>query len=258
MGRIGEYVRAYGVRDFGAAGASGAYRYRRARGRFWFENLRSLIILTAIPPALMLVAWLLGLQGIGLYCLVFGAGFAAGLAFLAWMRIPRQAENLREGAEGEVLTARQLDTLSTSGWRPVHDRALDRCNVDHILVGPGGVFVIETKNWKGTIKVGTRGATQDGVVRDRVAPSCRSAATQIKQRIDRAAGIKSGWVNGVVVFWGDFEQQQVEHESVNYLSGGQLVEWLRSRPAKLNGLEIDELAGIIGGMRPGVELSLAG
>jgi len=36
----------------------------------------------------------------------------------------------------------------------VHDASLGRGNVDHILIGPGGVFTVETKSHPGPVRVG--------------------------------------------------------------------------------------------------------
>jgi hypothetical protein len=36
----------------------------------------------------------------------------------------------------------------------VHDASLGRGNVDHILIGPGGVFTLETKSHPGPVRVG--------------------------------------------------------------------------------------------------------
>jgi hypothetical protein len=244
-----------GVTDPNAAGASSEFRFRDARIQFWNENLWMRVGVTLVPPVALFAAWRFADSGAWLYAAIFIAGAYTTLTFMMWMIVPARIQNLRTGAEGEVQTAKELDRLTKSGWRPIHDRALDRCNVDHIEIGPGGVYVIDTKNWNGEIKVNERGVTQDGKLR-RVAPGAVSAALQIRQRIV-ANGPKPGWVNAVVVFWGDFPQGMVEQGNVTYLAGDQLVEWLRSRPAKLNGLEIDRIAAVIATMRPGVELSLA-
>ena len=244
------------VNDPNAPGASSEFRFRDARIQFWNEDLKFRVGLTVLPVALLLVAWLTGISGLLLYGAIFFAGFYAAIAMVSWMFVPRHIQSLRDGAEGEVQTAKELDRLAKAGWRPIHDRALDRCNVDHIEIGPGGVFVIDTKNWNGLLKVTERGVTQDGKLRKGVAPGAKSAALQIRQRI-MADGSKPGWVNAVVVFWGDFPQGMVQQDNVTYLAGDQLVDWLRSQPAKLNGVEIDRFAGVISTMRPGVELSLA-
>lgn len=191
------------------------------------------------------------------FAAIFIVGLAAGTGLTLWRIAPAKSKRSRSGASDDSLTARELDRLTSAGWRPVHDRALDRCNVDHIQVGPGGVFAIETKDWSGKIAVREGGKVfQNGHLRDGIARSARGAALQISQRVS-AKGAKPDWVHAVVVFWGDFPQGMVEQEKVTYLSGDRLVEWLRSRPARLNGVEIDEFVAVVSTMRPGVELSLA-
>jgi len=56
------------------------------------------------------------------------------------------------GAEGEERLARLLEELMEDrvGY-PLHDRRMpkSRGNIDHLFVGPGGVFVIDAKHFKG-------------------------------------------------------------------------------------------------------------
>ena len=76
------------------------------------------------------------------------------------------------GAVGELLVGRHLETLS-AGWFLTHDVLLggNAGNLDHVLVGPPGVFVVNTKNHgdraviiKGT-NVWVDGKTQDHAAR---------------------------------------------------------------------------------------------
>ena len=56
------------------------------------------------------------------------------------------------GAEGEERLARVLEGLMESGvGYPLHDRRMpgSRGNINHLFVGPGGVFVIDAKHFKG-------------------------------------------------------------------------------------------------------------
>ena len=57
------------------------------------------------------------------------------------------------GAEGEEAVIRALQNLDSS-FKVIHDIVLpnERGNIDHIVVGPVGTFVIETKNYNGIIK----------------------------------------------------------------------------------------------------------
>jgi nuclease-like protein len=64
-----------------------------------------------------------------------------------------EAERWSRGAAGEEAVGAVLDGLSGDGWRVIHDVSLGRGNIDHIVVGPGGIFSIETKSHPGRIGV---------------------------------------------------------------------------------------------------------
>jgi len=49
------------------------------------------------------------------------------------------------GKEGERVVADMLDPLRKNGYRVFHDIPGLNFNIDHVLIGPGGVFTIETK-----------------------------------------------------------------------------------------------------------------
>lgn len=49
------------------------------------------------------------------------------------------------GALGEQLTASELRPLQRSGWRLVNHLTLRTWDIDHVLIGPGGAYALETK-----------------------------------------------------------------------------------------------------------------
>jgi hypothetical protein len=66
----------------------------------------------------------------------------------------RRAQNFRQGAEGEAETAAALAELSPDGWVVLHDRlASTGGNIDHLLVGPSGVVLVDSKSWTGAVTV---------------------------------------------------------------------------------------------------------
>jgi hypothetical protein len=59
------------------------------------------------------------------------------------------------GAEGEERLARRLGKLLADRAVLLHDRAIpgSRANIDHIAVAPSGIWVIDTKRYKGKVSV---------------------------------------------------------------------------------------------------------
>lgn len=54
-----------------------------------------------------------------------------------------------QGARGEEKVAAVIDELADEGWLALHDVSFGRGNIDHILIGPAGLFTIETKSHRG-------------------------------------------------------------------------------------------------------------
>jgi hypothetical protein len=68
----------------------------------------------------------------------------------------RERMNWRKGAVGECLVADVLSALSDQYW-VINDITTGSGNLDHVVVGPTGVFAIETKHWRGTVAAGSDG-----------------------------------------------------------------------------------------------------
>jgi hypothetical protein len=62
----------------------------------------------------------------------------------------RERVNFLKGATGEQAVARIIDDLPDD-FCVIHDLATPFGNLDHVVIGPTGVFILETKNWKGII-----------------------------------------------------------------------------------------------------------
>jgi hypothetical protein len=55
-------------------------------------------------------------------------------------------DKLQKGLNGELTVAYELDRLP-DGWLIINDSLIGGSQIDHIAVGPTGVFCLETKNW---------------------------------------------------------------------------------------------------------------
>ena len=58
--------------------------------------------------------------------------------------------SFRKGATGEAAVARILSDFPED-YHVINDLSTPFGNLDHVVIGPTGVYVIETKNWKGVI-----------------------------------------------------------------------------------------------------------
>jgi hypothetical protein len=64
------------------------------------------------------------------------------------------------GASAEEHVGRMLEQLPPTRWHVIHDASFGRGNIDHILIGPAGLFTVETKSHPGPVRVGrVHGAT---------------------------------------------------------------------------------------------------
>ena len=57
-----------------------------------------------------------------------------------------------------------VPTSERHGWAVVHDLALpqSQANIDHLLIGPGGVFVIDSKQYRGRLQLDPSGRLLHG------------------------------------------------------------------------------------------------
>lgn len=63
------------------------------------------------------------------------------------------------GAHGEEVFATSLDRLADAGLYFLHDRRIPatRANIDHIVIAPSGVYVIDAKNYTGRAQLSVTG-----------------------------------------------------------------------------------------------------
>jgi len=59
----------------------------------------------------------------------------------------RKVRQLRLARDGERAVGQFLETLRVHGYRVLHDLTGEGFNVDHALIGPAGLFTVETKTY---------------------------------------------------------------------------------------------------------------
>jgi hypothetical protein len=91
--------------------------------------------------------------------LLAGLIAAVGAAWRLRFQASQPTRAWRDGARGERATARRLQRLEGHGYVVLHDLQVpgSHANVDHLAVGPAGVFVIDSKYYRDTLQLGGDG-----------------------------------------------------------------------------------------------------
>jgi Nuclease-related domain len=145
--------------SLGSPGHSALAAYRQRRTEELAGWSRSLAwrapLVAAAGVVVQVLATEAGLPHSGLV----GLAVAALVAWRLRFRPSEQACTWQRGAQGERQTARLLDRLTRDGFVVFHDLAVpdSPANVDHLVIGPSGVFVIDSKQWTGSVHQGSDG-----------------------------------------------------------------------------------------------------
>jgi hypothetical protein len=160
----------------------------------------------------------------------------------------KMAERIEKGNAGETQVAGLLDVLDGAGWRVLNDRyqsSQSPVNIDHILIGPPGVCVIDSKNWSGgRLTFDNRGMTMGRYRRDDELRSVKEAANVVGRRAQQAV---AEVITGPVLAFAQpvgLEAPVFEH-GVVCLEAGQLLSWLTSVPQNLTPQQVHQLGSTL-------------
>ena len=149
--------------------------------------------------------------------------------------------NLWQAMEGERAVGQFLERLREHGFQVFHDVVGTGFNVDHVLVGPAGVFTIETKTWSKpisgksqlmfdgeTIRAGSFAPDRDPVVQS------KAQASWLKALLLESTG-KSIDVRPVIVFPGWFVMNSARtFKDIWVLEPKALPTFLDNEPSRLS------------------------
>jgi hypothetical protein len=113
---------------------------------------------------------------------------------LRWRRHLEERRNIRIEYEGEVSVGQELNRLMLEGYCVYHDFQVDDVRIDHIIVGPKGVFGVETK---ARSRPTTRGQSIDAIVEYNGRALIYPHGTDINtiKRAERQASWLSNWIS---------------------------------------------------------------
>jgi len=143
--------------------------------------------------------------GNGLFPLVVGGG----ILFVALGHEARRKEGIQEHADTEEMraskekTARLLDEKLANDHFVLNDIRLkvgrEKCWIDHLVVAPSGMFVINTLNWSGKIIGDTSKKSYTWKIR--AADGTTRPARNPIGRILRERRILCNWLKGTQLIW---------------------------------------------------------
>jgi hypothetical protein len=139
--------------SLGYPGRSARTQYRRRRATERAAWTRSLTWRAPLVMAAGLVTSVLAAQAGLPRARLASLTVAALVGWRLRFRPSSHARAWQRGATGERHTARLLDRLGRDGYVVFHDLAMPHSttNLDHLVVGPSGVFVIDSKQWTGQV-----------------------------------------------------------------------------------------------------------
>ena len=217
----------------GRPGGSAQARWRQMRAAEWAARTWTLPWRVAVILGVGAGGGVLGRLLVPRLSLVVGALAIVAAGWGLRFKPSPDACAWRRGAAGERRTARRLAALERDGWAILHDLAVpgSRANVDHLVIGPGGVFVIDSKQYRGRLQMDPSGRLWRG--RYPLALTVRAASFEA----DRAAQVLPDpgmavvpivAVHGAQVPWG-----KVVIDGVPVVPAKRLPDMLRQLPAVL-------------------------
>jgi hypothetical protein len=226
----------------GRPGGSAQATWQRMRSAEWAAWTRSLPWRVAVILGIGVGGGVLGRQLAPRLGLIVAGLAVAAAGWGLWFRPSPDSVAWRRGAAGERRTARLLDPLERHGWAVLHDLAVPRtqANIDHLVIGPGGVFVIDSKQYHGRLRLDSSGRLWHGGYP--LAPALRT----VDFEADRAAQVLVDpgvvvvpivAVHGAQVPWG-----KVVMQGVPVVAARRLPSMLRALPAVLGPERVAALA----------------
>jgi hypothetical protein len=230
-----------------AAGASAQAQFDRRERRRTERIRRRWPLAVGIIVVITLVIYLLIAS---VFDARFGALAAAAAALsllVAYLERPQTIEAWRTGAAGERRTARYLGGLAESGFVVLHDRKVPGYggNLDHILIGPTGVWAVETKSIAGKVVIDGDSLWIAGRRQDRIIDQVYREAAAIQVALAMQLPDMTIRVTPIVCLHrGELPFFNKTVRGVRLTSGRQLVRLVGSGDRRLGDDEVQRVAAV--------------
>ncbi|HLM47897.1 MAG TPA: nuclease-related domain-containing protein [Myxococcaceae bacterium] len=146
------------------------------------------------------------------------------------------------GAAGEEYVGALLEPLREQGWHVEHDVKIGSrgANIDHVLIGPPGVIVLNTKYVGGNVWLAGPHLHINGQPTDYV-EKAEAEAKRVREKLMVATRRSALWVQAVLVFVKPTLTVKFQPRNVAVVTDEMLMPLLRQQPQKLGPYELEEL-----------------
>ena len=151
------------------------------------------------------------------------------------LQFSRQYRRYKSGFDGERRLTEYLKSALDEQYVLINDVNFEdgSGNIDHVLLGPPGIFVIETKNQRGWIEC--NGDVWNGIVGE-------NPSRQARRNAVRISNVVASWVQGVVVFTNENVQLNIQNPiKVDVLKVDDLAKYLAEQTRRLSSQEIESM-----------------
>src|SRR5688572_3173310 len=157
------------------------------------------------------------------------------------MQVGRSAGQLEHGRRDERLVTPALERLRPHGFEVLHDvhrPGRSRAAIDHVVVGPPGVFVTHTENWSGVVTVQEDALRQNGYSRVQQTEAVRRSALVV------GLSLGASWASlvvPVICLIGPAELVPTQAGPVTVLSLDHLAAWLLSQQSQVSPTGVQQI-----------------
>lgn len=211
------------------------------------DDVGTPLVLALAMFAVVVWEWWRYLTGFHVHPVVVTVMGLLVVAYAVWrvVRLRGRLRALRLAIEGERAVGQFLESLREDGYRVFHDVLGNGFNIDHILIGPGGVYTVETKTWskpaKGepTLEYDGRRVSALGHSPDRdPIVQAKAQANWLRQLLQEMSGREIP-VRPVVLFPGWFIREPAgSKREVWVLEPKALPKWLANEETRLSTAEV--------------------
>ena len=172
--------------------------------------------------------------------------FWGAIAFCVFkiIQIFNQIKRLAMARDGEKIVAEGLQELIKQDAAVLNDVRGSKFNIDHVVISPHGIYLIETKTYskptkkESTISFNDENVFVDGRVVDRQ-PICQARALSkwLQELLQKSTGVKF-FVQPVILFPGWFVEPMKKGQEVWILNPKALTTFIANEPVRLKETDV--------------------